>query len=653
MGVLSLAAGYTSPTFGGFVRLIVFECYAAIYFFFLFDIVSKPGLYMSVGCSVGGVIFLTVVNWMFSNIVLRAWYSCTGSLTSEIVVDSDAREEGIHRCEIEETHLFSPNTKCIYEGPLVNGKPHGIGTWIDTSYQGDFLRGYWSHGFPVGPFESVEHNTRNILANLRIIYGTNGGGGSWITKKPLSVGVGSIETCVSGNFFKGYPMVSHLTGPIECKKGNRYLKDLIDGKHYIHLDDEKSMTTITVNVDKRHKKLNITGFESTASSVTISLTSDRRTRDTRRPVRPAKPEIILETPEDVTINTDALDNIKSDTKAFSSEPKKKLTPHTPPPNFFKPVSPSQSRSKRGKKKGNLRLELDSEWKPVGETEALLFIHGFYHNLDDSLKRFGQFLALGHFPPYMKPFVFNWPASTNPLMFFCASSLASDNNTHRDLKKFIGMMRHAGIKTLHVMCHSMGSRFFLRSWPILRSLFARRPVLDNDSFSDYSALSSLGSYGNYGNHGPFQGNSLNPDSMVLQSLTFLNPEYELDTFLNDYIDVRMFCSQVTIYSDSRDEALKLAYSLTQQRQLGMSVFNKQDIAKEYNINLDELDVVDTGDLDRNMNDDFHGYFNINKTMVEDLYELIVTRKRAEERTSRLKLNNGIYRFTIVPSSVVQV
>jgi hypothetical protein len=41
----------------------------------------------------------------------------------------------------------------------------------------------------------------------------------------------------------------------------------------------------------------------------------------------------------------------------------------------------------------------------------------------------------------------------------------------------------------------------------------------------------------------------------------------------------------------------------------------------------------------MNDDFHGYFNINRAMVDDLYELIVTRKRAEERSSRLKLNGG--------------
>jgi hypothetical protein len=49
----------------------------------------------------------------------------------------------------------------------------------------------------------------------------------------------------------------------------------------------------------------------------------------------------------------------------------------------------------------------------------------------------------------------------------------------------------------------------------------------------------------------------------------------------------------------------------------------------------------------------GYFNINRVMVDDLHELILTRKRAEERVSRLKPHNGIFRFSIVPSSVLVV
>lgn len=62
-------------------------------------------------------------------------------------------------------------------------------------------------------------------------------------RTPLSVGVAAVETCVSGNFFKGYPMVNMLTGPIECKKGDAYLKDLLEGQHYIHIDDEKAMVS--------------------------------------------------------------------------------------------------------------------------------------------------------------------------------------------------------------------------------------------------------------------------------------------------------------------------------------------------------------------------------------------------------------------------
>src|SRR5438128_886381 len=94
----------------------------------------------------------------------------------------------------------------------------------------------------------------------------------------------------------------------------------------------------------------------------------------------------------------------------------------------------------------------------------------------------------------------------------------------------------------------------------------------------------------------------------------------------------------------------------------------DFSKEYPNNpLSDIDIIDPSDLDRNMNSQFHGYFNINRMMVDDLWELIVTNKRAEQRTSRLKkyfkiryliINiifryGNVYRFTLVPSSVVMV
>lgn len=67
-------------------------------------------------------------------------------------------------------------------------------------------------------------------------------------------------------------------------------------------------------------------------------------------------------------------------------------------------------------------------------------------------------------------------------------------------------------------------------------------------SDYGSLgnySSLGSYGNYSGMTaslgvPPRGGivTVNDELIQLQSLTFLNPEYELETFLNDYADIRM-------------------------------------------------------------------------------------------------------------------
>lgn len=75
---------------------------------------------------------------------------------------------------------------------------------MDTSYQGELLSGYWEQGIPVGPFESMENDTRSLLVNLRIVFGTNGGGKWWLDRTPLNMGVASVECCVSGNFFKVY-----------------------------------------------------------------------------------------------------------------------------------------------------------------------------------------------------------------------------------------------------------------------------------------------------------------------------------------------------------------------------------------------------------------------------------------------------------------
>ena len=92
--------------------------------------------------------------------------------------ENEDGDKNSFRFEKNQIRWFSQKEyKCVFEGTLDHGgNATGYGTWIDTSYQGEFLKGFWKNGYPVGPFESMENDTRNILVNLRVIYGTNSGG---------------------------------------------------------------------------------------------------------------------------------------------------------------------------------------------------------------------------------------------------------------------------------------------------------------------------------------------------------------------------------------------------------------------------------------------------------------------------------------------
>jgi hypothetical protein len=40
------------------------------------------------------------------------------------------------RIEFEQGNCYSRSVQCVYQGPVRDGKPHGMGVWIDTSLQG-------------------------------------------------------------------------------------------------------------------------------------------------------------------------------------------------------------------------------------------------------------------------------------------------------------------------------------------------------------------------------------------------------------------------------------------------------------------------------------------------------------------------------------
>lgn len=70
------------------------------------------------------------------------------------------------------------------------------------------------------------------------------------------------------------------------------------------------------------------------------------------------------------------------------------------------------------------------------------------------------------------------------------------------------------------------------------------------------------------------------------------------------------------------------------------------------NLLDIDVIDTSFIDSNVHGIRHAYFNLNRELVEDITDLLVTHRRAHQRQTRLEwLEGNVFAFLVAPSHVV--
>jgi hypothetical protein len=65
---------------------------------------------------------------------------------------------------------------------------------------------------------------------------------------------------------------------------------------------------------------------------------------------------------------------------------------------------------------------------------------------------------------------------------------------------------------------------------------------------------------------------------------------------------------------------------------------------------DVDVIDTTQLDTNIKDLRHSGFNVNPILLKDLEELIVTGRRAAERSTLLYREGNMYSYCHAPSFV---
>lgn len=179
-------------------------------------------------------------------------------------------------------------------------------------------------------------------------------------------------------------------------------------------------------------------------------------------------------------------------------------------------------------------------------------------------------------------------------------------------------------------------------------------------------------------------------LVCRSITMLNPDFPLYAFNeHGYQTLRRVTSLITVVGDVTDQALwwsafingivnsvgwsqpsALDYEGRTDRKclqapLGRkidSLYVKGDTdssSAEDPISSREddstkvwldCDVIDTTGLDTNVNNLRHSAYNVNSILLRDIEEIVITGKRAADRTSLLHKNGNIFEYCHAPSFV---
>mmetsp|Transcript_45198 Transcript_45198/g.72461 ORF Transcript_45198/g.72461 Transcript_45198/m.72461 type:complete len:1349 (-) Transcript_45198:1079-5125(-) len=387
-----------------------------------------------------------------------------------------------------------------------------------------------------------------------------------------------------------------------------------------------------------------------------------------------------------------------------------------------------------------------DWRSTidGHQEALIFIPGFNASLKHSLERLGQFLAIGHFPSHIKPFVFCWP-SARIITYLKAMEMGAHFRTAEIFGEMLDGLYAAGIRDVHILTHSMGAQ-------TLMGAFVDK---DTGARSDVSMRFSLAAdfVDTEGEAASVHTEYRNQTKLRARTITLLNPDLPLASFVDHgFATLRRVCNHVTVVGNRKDQALYWSemgngFLQTVYHYLGGSIYpehllvvdtgpgacecsspkdadsccpayctfcfqsspegfekhqgrdrlwSKQlTVGKEIfslfapqehrqrndhnssifmaapNAILDrmrrgrsrrrrkraprrpwlDLDAIDTTWMEANVHSLRHNYFNLNPILVEDLQELIVTGRRASERSTLLHREGNIYSYCQAPACVV--
>lgn len=589
---------------------------------------------------------------------------------------------------------------CKYEGEFnEDGLPSGSGRWSDDSHGGEILTGKWKDGKPVAPFLSRQYGTGDAFRATPIAYflATDDEFGSNklipSNTKQARCGVATVECSVQGAFYKNLPAVSELFGPEDKESLSecfRYMVHLDVGQRNhveINASDPRGVevpghvfATTGLPFSNESDEIVVNVIRE-AEKFSIDENDDFMPLSTRHLLRTQEYVLVREQPEsseEPGLGQDSNDSGNTVDGAADEQ----VTHHNE-------VHEEQT----GKRETFSHLEVQN-WISSPHKEALVFLPGFNSCLEKSLKNFGQFMAMTKVSEHVYPIIFAWPNGQVPTYRHASAISASDRNKELFLQLMCGLST-AGIRHIHFMTHSLGVQTLL-------SAFGDKM---DGSRSDVSKCFQL--------EHSFADGTLCEELMVCKSITMVNPDFPVDAFVDhSFLSIRRVCNHITIVGDRSDQALFYSQFINglcnylgyeQPRILGANETSKsdkkskvqyqrvigRDIKSLYLRDTEELfsddeekqaasdprllfegsppiilssdkqphehawldvDVIDTTQLDTNIKDLRHSGFNVNPILLNDLEELIVTGRRAANRSTLLFREGNIYNYCHAPSFV---
>ena len=622
------------------------------------------------------------IYYLFPRFINSIWFRRKGRASWYFRVDlfSDwtmAYTRRTGRCGLGSRHV------CKYNGDTnEKGQPHGIGRWFDDAHEGEILTGAWERGMPVAPFSSRIYGTGDAFRAVLVPFlkasddrfeSTK----LWPTNKlRVECGVASVECSVAGAFYNELPEAKLFIGPspFDMKMS---IREMYDSLLTIHQKEKTQSLSIIAD---NSRGIQIEGHIHAATGRAIQKVEEvlvRVKKEVTDPLSHSNLPVISSITEDRRLTFSGIEKFRAPTAQAT-------TAQSSDSNY------EHAKVLEGRTSTPPQISLEVEgWVQSEKKDVLIFFPGFNCPLKNALEGFGQLLAMTKLDSQVYPILFNWPAG-QVLTYYSSSRAAHSKRNYNNFCQLLNGLRHEGFRNVHLMSHSMGAQ------TLLGALADKK----DGSRSDSSLCFALASDYDEGK----QQQDEEERGLFCKTITLLNPDFPLVPFQEHaFPAARKLCRTITVVGDKLDVALfwsqvlngiavrvgyeqphallpnddcknKFQHCQTVGRNVGSLYFPedvvyRRTIGKQDNLLFKhkaphvslyceekasekawmDLDVVDTTDLDNNMQKIRHSAYNLNPSLFNDLEELITTGKRAMDR-SLLYRDGNVFSYCSAPSFV---